>query len=155
MRRAIAIVLTNEERATLTNWARSRTAPARLVTRARIVLAAADGAENQEIGATLGVAEGTVRTWRRRFAAERLPGIEHERPGRGRRPTKRKHWARTIVEVTLHTTPKNATHWSQRTLADHLGLDKSLVQRVWKNTSSDRTACGPSSSAGTNASSTN
>ena len=132
MRRAIPIILTDEERTRLTTWARSRTAPARLVTRARIVLAAADRAENQEIGATLGVAEGTVRTWRRRFADERLPGIEQERPGRGRRATKRKHWARTIVEVTLHTTPKNATHWSQRTLADHLGLDKSLVQRVWK-----------------------
>ena len=132
MRRAIPIVLTDEERTTLTNWARRRTAPARVVTRARIVLAAADGAENQQIAAALGVAEGTVRTWRRRFADERLPGIEQERPGRGRRPTKRKHWARTIVEVTLHTTPKNATHWSQRTLADHLGLDKSLVQRVWK-----------------------
>lgn len=132
MRRAIPIVLTDEERTTLTSWARSRTAAARLVMRARIVLAAADGTENQEIGATLGVAEGTVRTWRRRFAAERLSGIEHERPGRGRRPTKRKHWARTIVEVTLHTTPKNATHWSQRSLAGHLGLDKSMVQRVWK-----------------------
>jgi DNA-binding NarL/FixJ family response regulator len=62
VRRAIPIVLTNEERVTLTNWARSRTAPARLVTRARIVLAAADGAENQAIGETLGVAVGTVRT---------------------------------------------------------------------------------------------
>ena len=132
MRRAITIVLTDDERRTLTSLARSRTAAARLVTRARIVLAAADGAENQDIAATLGVAEGTVRMWRRRFAKERLPGIERERPGRGRRPSKRKHWARTIVEVTLHTTPKNATHWSQRSLADHLGIDKSMVQRVWK-----------------------
>jgi transposase len=60
-----------------------------------------------------------------------LAGIERERPGRGRRATKRKHWARTIVEVTLHTTPKDATHWSVRSLAKHLGVDKSLVQRVW------------------------
>ena len=79
MRRAIPIVLTNEERATLTNWARSRTAPARVVTRARVVLAAADGAENQQIAAAFGVAEGTVRTWRRRFADERLPGTFRHR----------------------------------------------------------------------------
>jgi transposase len=125
-------VLTDEERAMLTNWARSRTAPARLVTRARIVLAAADGAENQDIAADLGLARGTAVTWRNRFAAERLAGIERERPGRGRKATKRKHWARTIVEVTLHTTPKDATHWSVRSLAKHLGVDKSLVQRVWK-----------------------
>ena len=133
MRRAIPIVLTDEERATLTSWARSRTAPARLVTRARIVLAAADGAENQDIAAALGLARGTVVTWRKRFAAERLAGIEQERPGRGRKATKRKHWARTIVEVTLHTTPKDATHWSQRTLAEHLGVSKSLVERVWRS----------------------
>lgn len=132
MRRAIPIMLSDEERATLTSWARSRTAPARLVTRARIVLAAADGAENQDIAADLGLARGTVVTWRNRFAAERLTGIEQERPGRGRKATKRKHWARTIVEVTLHTTPKDATHWSVRSLAQHLGVDKSLVQRVWR-----------------------
>ena len=132
MRRAIPIVLTDEERATLTNWARSRTAPARLVTRARIVLAAAAGAENQDIAAELGLARGTVVTWRQRFAADRVAGIEQERPGRGRKATKRKHWARTIVEVTLHTTPKNATHWSQRSLAEHLGVSKSLVERVWR-----------------------
>jgi len=132
VRRAIRIVLTDEERATLTNWARSRTAPARLVTRARIVLAAADGAENPDIAAELGLARGTVVTWRQRFAADRVAGIEQERPGRGRKATKRKHWARTIVEVTLHTTPKNATHWSQRSLAEHLGVSKSLVERVWR-----------------------
>lgn len=132
MRRAIPILLNDEERATLTTWARSRTAPARLVTRARIVLAAADGAENQDIAADLGLARGTVVTWRNRFAAERLAGIERERPGRGRKATKRKHWARTIVKVTLHTTPKDATHWSVRSLAKHLRVDKSLVQRVWR-----------------------
>jgi len=125
-------VLTDEERVTLTNWARSRIAPARLVIRARIVLAAADGAENQDIAADLGLARGTVVTWRKRFAADRVAGIERERPGRGRKATKRKHWARTIVEVTLHTTPKNATHWSQRSLAEHLGVSKSLVERVWR-----------------------
>lgn len=132
MRRAIPIMLSNDERETLTTWSRSRTAPARLVTRAKIVLAAADGVENQDIAANLGLARGTVVTWRKRFAAERLAGIEHERPGRGRKASKRKHWARTIVEVTLHTTPKNATHWSQRSLAEHLGVSKSLVERVWR-----------------------
>ena len=132
MRRAIPIALSDEERAKLTTWARSRTAPARLVMRAKIVLAAADGVENQDIAADLGLARGTVVTWRRRFAEARLAGIERERPGRGRKAHKRKHWARTIVEVTLHTTPKDATHWSVRSLAKHLGVDKSLVQRVWR-----------------------
>lgn len=132
MRRAVAITLSDEERKTLRRWARSRTAAARLVSRAQMILLAADGRENREIADQLGVHRTTVATWRQRFAAERLAGIEREQPGRGRPAHKRKHWARTIVEVTLHTTPKNATHWSTRSLAQHLGVDKSLVQRVWQ-----------------------
>jgi len=130
--RAISIVLSDEERATLTAWARSRTAPARQMTRAKIVLAAAEGRQNQAIADALGLARGTVVTWRSRFAQQRLAGIEHERPGRGRKPSKRQRWAKTIVKTTLETTPPNATHWSQRTLAEHLGLDKSLIERVWR-----------------------
>jgi len=132
MRKAVAINLTDEERATLATAARSRTAPARLVARAKIVLAAAAGRTNQEICATLGIERTIVGRWRKRFASERLAGIARERPGRGRKATKRKHWARTIVEVTLHTTPKDATHWSVRSLAEHLGVSKSLVERVWR-----------------------
>ncbi len=132
MRQAIPITLTDEEGATLSTWARSRTAPARLVTRARIVLLAASGLENQAIAQKLELNRITVRLWRRRFAATRLSGIEQDRSGRGRKATKRRRWSRTIVETTLHTHPQNATHWSTRTLAEHLGVDKSMVQRVWQ-----------------------
>jgi transposase len=132
VRRAIPINLTEQEQAALTTLSRSRTSPARSVVRARIVLLAAAGRDNQVIADELGLHRATVATWRKRFAAERLPGIEQERVGRGRRATKRKHWSKTIVEVTLHTKPKNATHWSVRTLAEHLGVDKSMVHRVWQ-----------------------
>jgi len=132
VRRAIAITLTDDERATLTTWSRSRTVAARLVTRARIVLLAASGSENRQIAEELGVNRATVKTWRDRFATMRLPGLERDRGGRGRKPTKRRRWSRTIVETTLHTPPENATHWSTRLLADHLGIDKSMVQRVWE-----------------------
>jgi len=132
VRRAIAITLTDEERTTLTTWSRSRTVAARLVTRAKIVLRAAAGMENRRIGEELGVNRATVKLWRDRFAALRLVGLEQDRGGRGRKPTKRRRWSRTIVETTLHSKPKNATHWSARLLADHLGIDKSMVQRVWE-----------------------
>lgn len=132
MRRAISIVLTEEEQNTLTTWARSRTAAARLVTRAKIVLSAAAGKQNRQIAEELGVDRATVKLWRNRFAAMRLPGIEQDRPGRGRKPTKRRRWSRTLVETTLHTQPPNATAWSTRTLAKRLRIDKSMVQRVWE-----------------------
>lgn len=132
MRQAVSLELTDRERATLLNWARSRTVPARLLLRAKIVLAAADGAENQAIADDLGVHRDTVALWRRRFAQNRLAGIERDAPGRGRKASKRRHWAKTIVKVTLETTPPNATQWSQRSLAEHLGIDKSMVERVWR-----------------------
>jgi transposase len=125
-------VLTEDERATLANWALSRTMPTRQTLRARIVLAAAEGRANQAIADELGLHRDTVALWRRRFTAQRVAGIEHDAPGRGRKATKRRHWAKTIVKVTLETTPPNATHWSQRTLAEHLGIDKSMVERVWR-----------------------
>jgi transposase len=132
MRKAIPITLTAAERRMLTRWARSRTLPARQVTRAKLVLLAARGKTNPQIAAALGAHATTVSRWRRRFVEARLAGIEKERSGRGRKPSKRRHWAQTIVRVTLDTTPKDATHWSVRSLAKHLGIDKSMVQRVWK-----------------------
>jgi transposase len=132
MRRAVAIKLTKDERATLNRWTRRRTASAELVARARMILLAAKGWENRAIAEELDVHRVTVAKWRNRFAEQRLAGIQSDRSGRGRPAHKRKHWARTIVEVTLHTAPTDATHWSTRSLARHLGVDKSLVQRVWR-----------------------
>ena len=67
--------LTDDERATLTRWAR----------RANIVLASAEGLMNKDVAARLGVAAHTVAKWRARFVAERLDGLTDEpRPGRPR-----------------------------------------------------------------------
>jgi transposase len=132
MRRAVVITLTDEERRLLTAWSRSRTISARQAARAKIILRAADGETNLQIAEELAIERTIVGRWRNRFAAERLEGIAKERGGRGRKPTKRRRWARTIVEATLHSLPKNATHWSTRTLATHLGIDKTMVERVWR-----------------------
>jgi hypothetical protein len=54
MRRAVEISLSDDDRQTLRKWARGRSTPARLVLRAKIVLAAADGKLNCDIAAELG-----------------------------------------------------------------------------------------------------
>ena len=131
MRVAKAIMLTEEERVTLTRWARGRSTPARLVLRAQIVLAAADGRENQEISAELGCTRRTVGTWRNRFATERLAGIEHDAPRGGRPPSVRGAKEAEIIRKTIQETPANATQWSTRSLATALKVSKDTVQRVW------------------------
>jgi transposase len=50
-------------------------APVRGVQRARIVLLAAEGVPGKQIAATVGCAEPTVVTWRRRYAEAGLAGL--------------------------------------------------------------------------------
>ena len=78
------IALTALDESVLRARARSSTSAHRDVIRARIVLAAADGATNTEIAAEVGVHVDTVRKWRRRFVAAGLPGLE-DLPRSGRR----------------------------------------------------------------------
>jgi transposase len=132
MRVAPEVTLTDGQRVTLGRWSRGRTTPARLVRRARIVLLAAEGKENIEITAELGVERTVVGRWRRRFAEVGLPGIEKDAPRGGRKPTVRNRVAAKIVEYTTQRRPKNATHWSTNSLAREMGVSQSMVSRVWR-----------------------
>lgn len=132
MRKAVKIELSAEERDTLERWARSRTSVVRQAQRAQMVLLAADGLENAEIAERVGAGRVAVGRWRQRFAEHRLVGIEKDLPRGGRTAAKRDTWAQVIVETTLQRKPENATHWSTRTLAQHLGISRNMVQRVWK-----------------------
>jgi transposase len=104
----------------------------RLARRAQIVLLAAEKETNQRIATEMKLRPNTVCRWRRRFADLRCAGIEKDAPRGGRLPRKRVQQARRIIEATTQTRPPNATHWSTRTLARHLGTSVSMVQRVWQ-----------------------
>jgi len=132
MKKAPLIVLSDEERVTLERWSRGRSTPARTVLRANIVLRAAEGKQNKQIAEEMGINPNTVVRWRGRFAEFRLAGIEKDAPRGGRIARRRRHWARKIIEATTQTKPANATHWTTRTLASHLGCDRNMVRRVWK-----------------------
>jgi transposase len=134
MRVAVVIVLSEEERTSLLRWARGRSAEARRVLRAKIVLAAAEGKRNKEIAAELNTLRKTVALWRKRFAEQRLAGIEKDARRGGRPATTKQQIAALIVKTTTTEKPPAATHWSTRTLAEHLGTSPSMVQRVWKET---------------------
>lgn len=132
MRIAQPIMLTDEERDTLTRWSRGRSTPTRLVLRAKIILLAASGMQNKQIAPAVGTDRFTVARWRRRFAQARLAGIEKDAPRSGRKPTQRNKVTARIIERTTQTRPANATQWSVRTLAEELNVSQSMVYRVWK-----------------------
>jgi transposase len=96
------------------------------------VLAAAAGTENKEIAADLRISRGAVARWRNRFAKSGIAGLEKDAPRGGRPPKAREDLIRRIIEMTTQEKPANATHWSTRTLAEALGTNRSLVNRVWR-----------------------
>jgi len=132
MRRACKIVLTEEERTALERLVRSRRTEVRVVLRAKIVLAAAQGKENKDIAQEMRTSRATAGLWRSRFAEQRVPGILKDAPRGGRPPEQREQVARRIVETTTQTKPRNATHWTCRTLAQKLGTNATMVSRVWR-----------------------
>src|SRR5580658_9807473 len=132
MRVAAAITVTPEESRQLLTWSRGRSTPHRLVDRARIVLAAAEGKTNDQIAIELQVHRRTVGLWRRRFALLRLAGIEQDAPRTGRRPRLDREAVEGIVAKTLHTKPRGETHWSTRSLAREVGVHHTTVHRIWR-----------------------
>jgi transposase len=127
---AVEIALCDEERSVLEAWTRRRTTAQALALRARIVLAAAGQLTNAEIAELEGVSRPTVTKWRNRFAAKRLEGLMDEpRPGRPRTITDEQ--VERVVITTLETKPKNATHWSTRSMAKEAGVTADAVMRIW------------------------
>ncbi len=132
MRTAEPIHLTEEESKILQKWAKGRSTPVRLMIRSKIVLLAAAGKQNTEIAFELGVSRKMVGLWRTRFAEKRIQGIEKDAHRGGRRPTQREKLARKIIKKTTQEKPQDATQWSVRMLAADLGINPSMVYRVWK-----------------------
>src|SRR3982750_3655704 len=131
------IQIPQPERRELERRVRDKGAPARVVERARIVLFAADGMPGTEIAATVGCAEGTVVTWRGRYAEHGLAGLEDlPRPGK---PAQLPEALRDrVLELTLTEPPDQfgATHWSSRLLATALAgegtpISHATIARIW------------------------
>ena len=124
------LVLSEDERRILGNWARRRSTAQGLALRARIVLACAEGSSNTAVAARLGVNRKTVARRRARFLRERLDGLTDEpRPGVPRTITDAQ--VEDVVVRTLEEVPEGATHWSKRELARRAGISPSSVLRIW------------------------
>ena len=106
---------------------------ARLQQRARVILRAAQGWQNKDIAVEVGLDRRQVALWRGRFLQGGIDALRQDAPRSGRTPTVTPEVVSRILEVTLHTKPAAATHWSTRTLAEHLGLGATTIRRVWKH----------------------
>ena len=128
----VELVLSDEEQSQLQAMARSRSLPASLTQRAKIVLACVDGTANRAVAERFELSNATVGKWRRRFVERRIAGLYDElRPGKPRSIDDER--IAELINTTLHTKPKDgATHWSVRALEAHTTISKSSVQRYLK-----------------------
>ncbi|MCA1682376.1 MAG: IS630 family transposase, partial [Actinobacteria bacterium] len=125
------LAVSDGQRQILESLSHSRVAAHRVVQRARVLLSAADGVSNSEISEVAGVSRPTVLAWRAQFTQDGLTGFGEVAKGRGRKPSISDEKVAEIVELTQHSKPKDATHWSCRSMAKHAGVSPAMVQRIW------------------------
>ena len=125
------LILDDTERETLERWVRRPKTAQGLALRARIILGCTNGRSNIAVAAALEVSDETVGKWRSRFLEQRLDGLSDEpRSGRPRAVTDED--VERVITLTLESTPKDATHWSTRSMARSSGLSHTTVSRIWR-----------------------
>src|ERR1035438_2639716 len=129
---AAALPLTPHQRRELIQITRLASAPQSVVLRAKIVRGVADGVPNQRLARQLSTNRMTVLLWRRRFEQEGLSGILADRPRSGRPKQVTAEQEADIVERTRTTKPRQATHWTVRTMAQQVGVSPATVHRIWQ-----------------------
>ena len=123
------VVLSDEDREVLERWARRPKSSQALALRCRIVLAAADGEPSGQIAGRLGCSESTVGKWRGRFARRGLDGL-HDEPRPGKPRSIHDEDVECVIVKTLEEQPRDATHWSTRSMAHATGMSQSAVSRI-------------------------
>ncbi len=125
------VILSDQEHEQLTSIVRSRSLPHGLVTRAQIVLMAAEGVTSNEVAKKVGLSAQSVCKWRQRYLQQGISGLHDElRPGRPRSVSDEQ--VATLIRKTLNTKPKKGTHWTIRSMAKETELSRPTVHRVWK-----------------------
>ena len=126
---AIALSCTAEQRAELMALARSRTEEARLVERAKIVLACLEGQRNDAVGRDLGVRPNTVGLWRKRFAAAGLAGLR-DRVRPGKTPKYGADLRLRVLHQLELPPPKGSASWDGASVAAALGVSDDAIWRL-------------------------
>ena len=125
------LVVSPEDHATLVRWTARRTTAQALALRSRIILRCATGASNTAVARELGVTDQTVCKWRGRFVNNGVAGLLDE-PRSGVPRTITDDQVEAVIVKTLESTPRDATHWSTRSMAAATGLSRPTINRIWR-----------------------
>ncbi len=123
--------LTTDERSAVERLAHSRTSPARLVERTRVVLAAVDGERVSAIAERFHVTAATVYLWLHRFTNDGLAGLA-DQPRQGRPPTYTREQVSIVVQTALsdpQTLGLSFASWTLDRLAAYLAEHKGITMK--------------------------
>jgi transposase len=129
---ARALRVSEHDREVLEALVRSGKTAQRVVLRANIVLGAARGESNNSLAQELAVSRPTILLWRNRYRRAGVDGLLKDAPRPGRRKKVGAEKVESVLNATLNTTPKDATHWSTRTMARAQKVSAATVQRIWQ-----------------------
>ena len=129
---ARALRVRSEDREWLEAVVRGGQTPQRVVLRAQIVLGSAAGQSNNGLAKELGISRPTLLRWRARYVEAGVAGLLKDAPRPGRRKRIGPEKVEAIVNATLHTTPRDATHWSVRSMAQTHRVSPATVHRIWQ-----------------------
>lgn len=141
MRHPRTITLTQEDEVCLERWSRTGAIMGRAL-RARIVLLAARGLNNQSIAEELTADVKTVARWRNRYADDGIAAIEREaiREGRPRLPQEK---VRRVLELSAGPPPAGRSRWTARALAQITGISEGSVRKIWRGVKKRERAAQP------------
>jgi transposase len=125
------LTLSDKEKSELERLTRRRKTAQAIALRAQIILACATGGTNEAVAEELRISRKTVGKWRKRFIDKRLDGLFDEpRPGAPRKISDED--VERVITMTLESTPRDATHWSTRSMAKAAGMTQTAVSRIWR-----------------------
>ena len=129
---ASAVPLNPSQKQVLESLARAGTTPQLLARKCKVILLASTGTPNNAIAQQTGLSRPTVIATRTAFLSGGVDAIRRRQKRKRSRPVLTPEVEQKILDTTLKTRPPDASHWSVRTLARHLGLTRTLVHGVWR-----------------------
>jgi len=127
----ICIYVSPSHRARLTALMDDRNTPSKVVWRAEIVLATADGHGTNAIMRRTGKSKPCVWRWQERYIDEGVEGLLRDKTRPSRKPPLPDEVKLAVLTKTASEKPANATHWSRASMASEMGISPSSVGRIW------------------------
>ena len=129
---ATPLAINPAQKQVLESMARAGSTPQMLARKCQLILLAGEGVPNHAIAQQIGLSRPTVIATRAAFARGGVEAIRRRQKRQRSRRVLTPELEQKILDTTLKTRPPDATHWSVRTLARHLGVSRTLVHGVWQ-----------------------